>query len=176
MKVIVKIPGTLYGKIFDDLRRRHPFAAERVGFAAGRLGTLADGGRLVLLTRYQSIPDEHYVNDPTVGARIGSEAITNAVQRAYFGRQAREGVFHVHLHGHQGRTGMSFTDKTEIPPMIEGFRAVGRQAPHGIIILSIDHGSVWVWVPANGEAVESSSIAVIGTPVRVIESGASHGF
>lgn len=174
MNVIVKIPGTLYGEILDDLRRQHPFAAERVGFATARLGTLRDGGRLVLLTRYQSIPDEHYINDPTVGARIGSEAITNAMQQAYFGRQAREGLFHVHLHGHHGKTGMSFTDKTEIPPMIEGFQSVGRQAPHGIIILSLDHGSVWVWLPGNGKAVESASVAVIGAPVRVFQDGVSH--
>jgi hypothetical protein len=174
MNVIAKIPGPLYGEMFDDLQRRHPFAAERVGFAAGRLGTLTDGGRLLLLTHYHSIPDEHYINDQSVGARIGSEAITNAMQRAYFGRQVREGVFHVHLHGHHGETGMSFTDKTEIPRMIEGFRSVGRQAPHGIIILSLDHGLVWSWLPGNDDAVEHASVAVIGAPVKVFQRRISH--
>lgn len=173
MNIVVKLTGVLYGEMFDDLRCRHPFAAERVGFATGRLGTLQDDGRLVILTGYQSIPDDQYIDDPSVGARIGSEAITNAMQTAYFGRQAREGVFHVHLHGHCGATGMSRTDQREIPAMIPGFQSVGRQAPHGIIILSLDHGSVWVWLPGNKEAVQAASVAVIGAPIGVFDSGVS---
>jgi hypothetical protein len=173
MNILIKLTGLLHSQMLDDLRRRHPFAAERVGFASGRLGTLQDGGRLVLLTRYQSIPDDQYIDDPTVGARIGSEAITNAMQSAYFGRQAQEGVFHVHLHGHHGKTGMSHTDQREIPPLIPGFQSVGRQAPHGIIILSLDHGSVWVWLPGNKEAIKAASVATIGAPIGVFESGVS---
>jgi hypothetical protein len=172
MNVIVKITGALYGEILDDLRRRHPFAAERVGFASGRIGTLRDGGRMLLLTRYQSIPDDQYIDDPSVGARIGSEAITKAMQAAYFGRQAREGVFHVHLHSNRGTTGMSATDHREIPPMIPGFQSVGRQAPHGIIIVSLDHGSVWVWLPGSEKAIRAASIAVIGAPIGVFVNGA----
>ncbi len=174
MNTLIKLTGTLHKEMLDDLRRRHPFAAERVGFATGRLGTLRDSGRLVLLTRYHSIPDDQYIDDPTVGARIGSDAITNAMQHAYFGRQTREGVFHVHLHGHHGKTGMSYTDQHEIPPMIPGFQSVGRQAPHGIIILSFDHGSVWVWLPGNKEAIHAASVAVIGAPIGVFQNGVSN--
>jgi hypothetical protein len=173
MKVIVKVTGALHREILDDLRRRHPFAAERVGFASGRIATLRDGGQMVLLTRYQSIPDEQYLKDPTVGARIGSEAITKAMQAAYFGRPAREGVFHVHLHGHHGKTGMSRTDQREIPAMIPGFQSVGKQAPHGIVILSLNHGSAWVWLPDNKEPIQAVSVAVIGSPLCVFESGVS---
>jgi hypothetical protein len=114
MKVHIKLTGALHADILRDLMRPHPFAAERVGFVFGRLGSLSDGGRLVLLTRYHSIPDDQYVEDRTVGARIGSEALTWAMQAVYHGRPAREGIFHIHLHGHRGETGMSVTDHPRI--------------------------------------------------------------
>src|SRR5713226_3783448 len=162
MKVIVKLTGALHAEILRDLTRRHPFAAERVGFVSARIGTLVDDGRLILLTRYHSIPDDEYVNDPSVGARIGSAAITWAMQAAYHGRPQREGVFHIHLHGHRGETGMSGVDNREIPPMIPGFQSVGRDAVHGFVILSLDHGSTWVWLPGDQEPSQAVDMAVIG--------------
>ena len=39
-----------------------------------------------------------YVRDSSVGARLGSDAITGAMQTVYHGRSAREGIFHVHMH------------------------------------------------------------------------------
>ena len=98
MKTEIKLTGGLYAEIIRDLMRTHPFAAERVGFVFGRMGSL---GRLILLNRYHSIPDDQYVNDRTVGARIGREALTWAMQAVYQGRPAREGIFHIHLHGHK---------------------------------------------------------------------------
>ena len=169
MKTIIKLTGLLHAEMLRDLTRVHPFAAERVGFVSGRIGSLADDGRLILLTRYHSIPDGEYVNDPSVGARIGSEAITWAMQAAYHGRPQREGVFHIHLHGHRGETGMSGTDGRELPPMIPGFQSVGRDAAHGIIILSLDHGSAWVWLPGHQEPVQAASMAVIGSPIGVFQ-------
>lgn len=169
MKAHIKMTGELHAAMLKDLTRRHPFAAERVGFVFGRLGSLSDGGRLVLLTRYHSIPDDQYVEDHTVGARIGSDALTWAMQAVYHGRPAREGIFHIHLHGHRGETGMSATDSREIPRLIPGFQSVGRDAGHGIIILSVDHGSGWVWVPGSAEPAQVDCISVIGAPIRVFE-------
>jgi hypothetical protein len=171
MRIKIKLTGALHAEIIRDLARPHPFAAERVGFVSGRMGTLADNGRLVLLTRYHSIPDDQYLDDPSVGARIGSEAITWAMQAAFHGRPAREGIFHIHLHGYRGETGMSGTDNREIPRLIPGFQSVGRDAPHGIIILSLDHGSGWVWLPGDKHPVQAISIAVIGAPLAVFDSG-----
>lgn len=164
----IKMSGALYLEILHDLERPHPFAAERVGFVTARMGTLADG-RLILLTGYRSIPDHDYVDDPGVGARIGSDAITWAMQAAYHGRPGREGVFHIHLHGHRGHTAMSGTDSREIPPMITGFQSVGRDAAHGIIILSLNHGSAWVWLPGKPESIQAAGMCVIGSPVSVFE-------
>jgi hypothetical protein len=171
MKILIKLTGALHAEMLHDLTRKHPFAAERVGFVTARIGTLADDGRLILLTGYHSIPDCEYVNDPSVGARIGSDAITWAMQAAYHGRPRCEGIFHVHIHGHRGETGMSGVDSREIPPMIPGFQGVGRDAAHGIIILSLNHGSTWVWLPAQCEPVQADGMAVIGAPVQVFDHG-----
>jgi hypothetical protein len=166
----IKLTGALHAEILQDLKRPHPFAAERVGFVTGRTGTLANG-RLILLTGYHVIADHEYLKDHKVGARIGSEAITWAMRATYHGRPKREGVFHIHLHGHRGPTGMSGTDSREIPPMISGFRSVGRDASHGIIILSLNHGSAWVWLPGDDEAIQAASMSVIGNPIGVFEQG-----
>jgi hypothetical protein len=168
MKTEIKLTGGLYAEIIRDLTRPHPFAAERVGFVFGRMGSL---GRLILLNRYHSIPDDQYVNDPTVGARIGSEALTWAMQAVYQGRPTREGIYHIHLHGYKGKTGMSCTDSREIPKLLPGFQSMGRDAVSGIIILSLDHGSGWVWLPGNKEPFPADSINIIGVPIGVFEQG-----
>lgn len=169
MRTEIKMMGSLYEEITGDLARPHKFAYERVGFVFGKLTSLSNGGSVVLLTRYHSIPDDHYVEDPTVGARIGSEALTAAMQAVYYGRPAKEGVFHIHVHDHLGETGMSGVDRRELPPMMPGFQSVGRDAAHGIIILSRNHGSAWVWLPCNTEPVYADSVVVIGTPIGVFE-------
>ena len=171
MTVEIRMTGSLYDQIHRDLARPHPFAAERIGFAFGRTGSLANAGKLVLLTRYNSIPDEQYVEDETVGARIGRDALTWAMQAVYHGRPAREGVFHVHVHPHEGKTGMSLIDRQEIPKLMPGFQSVGSEAAHGIIILSRDHGAGWVWLPSCREPAAARAISVIGKPLGIFEVG-----
>jgi hypothetical protein len=168
MKISIKLKGSLYDEMIRDLMRQHPFASERVGFVLGRMGSLANGS-MILLNRYHSIPDDQYIDDPTVGARIGSGAMTWAMQATYYGRAAREGVFHVHLHDCDGPTGMSRTDRSEIPSLIPGFQSVSRDAAHGILILSRNHGSSWVWLPGSKESQSVDTINVIGVPVGVFE-------
>src|SRR5207247_886817 len=114
-------------------------------------------------------PDEQYLEDRTVCARIGREAITWAMQAVYHGRPAHEGIFHVHLHDHRGATGMSPVDRDEIPKLIPGFQSVGPEAVHGMIILSRDHGAGFVWLLGHLEAVTAGTISVIGKPVQVFE-------
>jgi len=169
MKIEIKFSGALYSEMIQDLARPHPFASERVGFAFGRLASLSDRGSLVLLNRYHPIPDSEYLDDATVGARIGPDALTWAMQEVYRGRSVHEGVFHVHLHSHEGQTGMSWTDQREIPRMIPGFRSVGSEGAHGILIFSLDHGTGWVWLPQNPNNIQVSSVTVIGCPIRVFE-------
>jgi hypothetical protein len=167
MRLDIKLTGALYDQIMLDLVRPHPFAGERVGFVSARIGSGAGQDKLILLNCYHSIPDDHYVDDPTVGARIGSASMTWAMQDVYHGRRAREGIFHIHVHGHLGETGMSGTDNREIPKLIPGFQSVGSEGAHGIIILSNDHGTGWVWLPGCKETTRANSISVIGVPVKV---------
>ena len=169
----IKMTGLLYEELKEDLARPHPFAAERVGFVFGKLGSLPEDGKTVVLTRYHSIPDTQYEEDDTVGARIGSGAMTAAMQAVFQGRAAREGIFHIHIHDHQGPTGMSRVDAHDLPPMMPGFQAMSRSAPHGIIILSRDHGSGWVWLPDQDEPIYTKSITVIGTPIHVFQQKAA---
>jgi hypothetical protein len=169
MSIQFKLSGALYRETMRDLERPHRFAAERVGFVSGRLSSLTGSGKLVLLTRYHSIPDDYYIDDPYVGARINSEAITRAMHVVYHGRSTCEGIFHVHLHQHRGEPRPSPTDWREIPKMMPGFQAVGRQAAHGMILLSADHAAAWVWLPGQGEPTTADSISVIGFPIQVFE-------
>ncbi len=171
MKIEIRFTGAMHQSILQDLMRPHPFAAERVGFATNRMGTLADGGRLLLLNRYHPVPDEQYLDDPTVGARIGPEAITWAMQAGYYGRPRHEGLLHVHLHAHRGKTRMSRVDSCEIPKLMPGFRSVGKDAAHGILILSLDDASAWVWLSGVKEPVAAGRVSVIGRKVEIFESG-----
>jgi hypothetical protein len=169
---LIKLTGSLHAEMLKDLARPHPFAGERVGFALGHRGSLENSESLVLLHRYYAIPDHQYMEDRAVGARIGRDAITWGMQAAYRGRQTREGVFHVHLHAHKGRTDMSMVDRRETPEVVRGFHTVGTDAAHGILILSLDHASGWVWPPRSDELVAASSVCVIGHPIRNFEKRA----
>lgn len=157
-----KLTAVLYRTILEDLSRPHPIAAERAGFVFGRATDLGSDRRLILLTTYRSIPDRHYVEDDSVGARIGAHAITEAMQAVYAGRGAGQGIFHVHLHCHNGPPRMSSVDHSELPPMLPGFHSVGRGAPHGIMILSLTHAAAWVYQP-EGDLIGASRISVIGS-------------
>jgi hypothetical protein len=169
MKIDAKLSGSLHHLIIKDLTRPHAFAEERVGFVFGRMGSLADEGKVILLSRYHSIPDDQYVNDPSVGARIDRKAITWAMQAVYFARQTHEGIFHVHLHDLPGETTMSAVDSLEIPRLLPGFQAAGRDAAHGIVVFSRNHGSAWVWLPGHREPIVADSLSVIGAPIGVFK-------
>ncbi len=169
MNIHLKLTDALYRDVTRDLGRPHPFALERIGFVLGRIGTHTDESTIIYLTKYHVIPDEHYIFDRAVGARIGPEAIVWATQAAFHGRPLKEGIFHIHLHSHNGVTAMSATDAREIPKLLPGFRSVGREACHGIIILSLDHGSAWISLPDKTELIAAKSINVIGAPIRIFE-------
>ena len=165
----LRLTRQLYKQVIGDLDRSHPFAAERVGFLYGRPAVLTDGSVVEMLYRYESIPNEHYVKDPHVGARIGSAAINGAMQTVFKGQARSEGAFHVHLHGNLGPPGMSTTDRLELPPLIPGFQSVGTAAPHGIVILSRNHGTAWVWLPGETEPQVADRITVVGAPIDIFE-------
>ena len=166
----IRLTRSLYDLIQSDIARPHPFAYERIGFAYGKIGNRHGRDPLVILYRYSSVLDEHYVEDSKVGARIGGDAITDVMQQILDHRSEQEGAFHVHVHDHPGPTGLSHTDRSEIPLLIPSFKAVGKEAAHGFIIFSKNHGLSWVWLPGQREPVSASRIVVVGAPLSIFEA------
>lgn len=168
MMLDVKLSGKLIEVMRSDLLRPHPFAAERIGFVRAKTTTTYGDRRLLLLSGYEPIPDNQYIRDRKVGARIDRLAITRGSQLAFLGRESGEGVFHVHMHCSMGAPDMSFVDSHEIPPLVDTFRAVGRLGPHGILILSSDSLALWVWLPGDAVAVRPRQVSVIGNPLTIV--------
>ncbi len=154
MPVTIQLPRKLYEGMLADLRRPHPHAAERIGFLYGRLTTL-----IIVMTRYVPVPDEQYVVDYTVGARINGDAIRAAMQGVL---DSGDGVFHTHLHEWPGRPSFSPTDDEELPNLIPAFRAVGRDQAAGLFLLSPDSAISDVWLPGARGPERASRISVVG--------------
>lgn len=93
MRVAFKITRALLNNVLDDLRRSHPFAAERVGFVSCRVGRLEPSGWVVLAHNFHPVADDDYLRDRTVGAMMGPAAIRKALQIALSNEVC---VFHVH--------------------------------------------------------------------------------
>ena len=162
MKVRFKITTALLTEIRNDLRRPHPFAYERVGFISAGLSTSGEG-LLVLARQYRPVAGDEYLNDPTVGAMMGPDAIRNALQWAL-----RDGVamFHVHTHGGHGVPGFSRIDLRENAKFVPDFFKVAPQCAHGAIVLSdtAAHGLIWVSRPRPNHFI--TSFVEVGVPLR----------
>jgi hypothetical protein len=165
MNTIMRIPRQLAHDMREDLLRPHAYAAERVGFARIAVGT-GDDSLILLPTSYWAVPDDQYVNDPYVGARINATAIRSAMQDGLCGGH---GLFHVHLHEHKGRTRLSPTDRAEIPKLVNSFRAVGPNSPHGFLILTLDHALAVVWPGGQTAGIPVSKISIVGYPTEILE-------
>ena len=157
---------SLFDEMVHDLRRPHPFATERVGFAYGRLANAHSEWPLILIARYVPLADERYVPDDTVGARIDSEAIRSGMQGVL---KHNEGCFHVHLHDWPGRPAFGHTDRAELPRVASSFRNVGQKYGHGLLLLSSDSAHAEVWMPGKRDAV-SARINIVGFPMSLIEA------
>lgn len=162
MNIKVRLARSLLEQVRADLTRPHPFAAERVGFLYGQL--MDAGDPLVLMTGYEPVADERYINDPFAGARIDSQAIRNAMQ-GILDRQ--QGAFHVHMHHWPGRPVMSHMDAEEIPRVVTGLRRVGPHQANGIVLLHDVECAAWVWLPGHENAIEAQSVSVVGFPFHV---------
>src|SRR5581483_7393114 len=81
MNIVFRFAAELMTEVRADLARPHPFAYERVGFISIRAAALADG-LLLLADSYFPVPDEEYIDDPSVGAMLGQEAIRKALDLA----------------------------------------------------------------------------------------------
>ena len=164
MKVIFKMTQTLLSEIRSDLRRPHPYAAERVGFISCRAGRLKEG-IIILAGRYHPLADERYEEHSWAGAMIDAIAFRDAMQYTF---ETRASMFHVHLHDWPGRPRFSAVDDRESRKFVPGFSNVTPGMPHGAIVLSADAAVGRCWVPENRTPLEIEQFVFIGAPIRKV--------
>ena len=162
MKVRFKITSALLTEIRSDLRRPHPFAHERVGFITAGLSAGASG-LLVLAREYRPVADDEYLDDPTVGAMMGPDAIRNALQWAL---QDGIAIFHVHTHGGHGIPSFSGIDLRENAKFVPDFFKVAPQCAHGAIVLSDTAAHGLIWVARSRPNHYITSFVEVGVPLR----------
>jgi molybdopterin/thiamine biosynthesis adenylyltransferase len=161
LSITLRIPSALYRAAMQDLRRPHPFAAERVGFFSTSLKRIKDKEAIITITDYHSVPDEYYVDDPSVGAKINSNAIREALQRIL---TTKRGCLHVHLHDHNSRPTPSFTDQESLPPLVESFSHINRELANGYLILSRDSFFAAIQIQGVKRLLHPAKVTVVGYP------------
>lgn len=165
MNITLRIPQSIYEDAKSDLERSHAYAAERVGFFSTSL--LADeNDPVVLVTGYQGVPDEHYIDDFRSGARINSQVIRTCLQRIL---DDGCGQLHVHVHGHTGLPWPSGMDERELPPLVRSMVVVGGAQAHGGVILSEDGACATLWMPGHKEPQTVKRISIVGFPLQFVK-------
>ncbi len=154
-----------------DLAHRHAFAAERVGFISVRAAHTRSN-LIVLAERYYPVADDDYVDDPTVGAMMGQEAIRKALNIALL---QPVGMFHVHMHEHRGHPGFSRTDLHEQPKFVPDFFKVRRNMPHGAIVLSHDRAAGRIWLSPE-TVVNISEFNIVDSQMMIDVERPGDGF
>lgn len=155
----LRLTATLRDSILGDLRRLHPFAFERIGFLSLASGNLENGHALLLGLEYHPVPDDQYVADAMVGARIGTEAIRGAIGRVL---RTGRGLLHVHLHDHVGQPGFSWQDQAEQPRLISSFVNADPTVAHGMLVLSRTSAAAWIWLPGDSGPTVPEQITIVG--------------
>jgi hypothetical protein len=168
----IRITRGMVDEIRTDLRRPHAFAAERVGFLLARAGNQTGAEWVVLPLTYQPVLDEHYMDDPKVGARVGSDAIRAVMQTLL---QHGLTALHVHMHEHAGRPRFSRVDLANYPALISGFRNVAPRVAHGALLLSEDSCDALVWLPGSDQLLGGGRIVVVGRPTGFFDGGELYG-
>jgi hypothetical protein len=142
MRTIFRATADFLKGVRQDLERPHAFAAERVGFISVRAANA--GKNLLLLAHgYHPVDDGDYVNDQSVGAMMGQEAIRKALNIALL---QPVGMIHVHMHGHRGVPGFSRIDLSEQDYFVPDFFKVRKAMPHGAMVLSHDKAAGRIWL------------------------------
>lgn len=140
--VIFRATTPFLAHVREDLMRPHAFAHERVGFITVRAAQGAES--IVLIAdNYYPVADEDYLEDFTVGAMIGQEALRKALQLALL---KGVGVFHVHMHALTPGLWFSSVDLREQVKFVPDFFSVCPQMPHGAIVLNAKTAAGRVWL------------------------------
>ena len=162
MTAEIRLSRQLVDQVQADLRRRHPFAHERVGFLSCRTAALPAGGVIIIPAAYYRLEDDEYVESDEAGAMMTEIAIGRAMQRAYHDRMS---IVHVHEHGHNGRPDFSGIDIREAHEFVPDFFNACPRQPHGLMVLSRDYAAGLVW-RHGGAAAQPASVTIVGAPMR----------
>jgi len=162
MNLTLRIPQTVLAFARQDLSRRHPFAFERIGFFRCRPTERPD---LVVVTAYDPVADDQYVEDSHAGACIGPAAIQSAMQRIL---THKVGQIHVHQHEHTGVPGPSSTDSANQPRLVASFRNLDPNLPHGSVILSDTHAWGEFALPGRRQFEKLKSVSVVSGRVEFL--------
>ena len=163
MTLQFKITRRLLQEIRQDLVRPHPFAYERVGFISAALSFAADN-MWILARSYRPVADNDYLEDPTVGAMMGPEAIRKALQWAMLERVA---IFHVHTHGGRDQPGFSRVDLREQAKFVPNFFQIAPQCPHGAIVLSDTSAYGHIWLDGDEPHEVITRFVEVGMPLNI---------
>lgn len=162
MKVRFKITADLLANIRADLTRPHAFAHERVGFISAGISSMAQD-IMILARAYRPVRDDDYLNDPSVGAMMGREAIRKGLEWAMQGGHA---MFHVHTHGGRGIPGFSGIDLRENRKFVPDFFKVTPRCPHGALVLSDTAASGQIWFGRDREPAGIDEFVVVGPSLQ----------
>jgi proteasome lid subunit RPN8/RPN11 len=164
MRFHFKITVALLDSIVADLRRPHPFAAERAGFIGCKVSGCRTG-TLILAHTYISLADDWYLDDQRFGCVFNSEAMRAALQCALTNDAS---MFHVHLHDHPGLPWFSRPDIRESARYVPDFWNVKPTLPHGTLVLSADAAAGLCWYPKVKKPIRISAITAVGCPMRFL--------
>jgi hypothetical protein len=161
---VIRIARSLLAKIEADLHRPHAFAAERVGYLLARWA--ADDRACVLLPfDYLPVADDHYIDDPSVGARFSGAAIRAALQATL-----DHGCACLHVHAHPPvMPYFGGLDLAEQDRLIPSFIATVPSAPHGALLLHGTGGIARIWGPGRGRPPASGRVTTVGFPMTFSE-------
>ncbi len=133
------------------------------------IGKQLENTLMVLAGSYLPVSDEDYIDDPTVGAKIGSTAIRSAMQHSL---DTGMGVMHVHMHEGKGRPGFSSTDRNSMNKLMPSFFNVSPDVPHGALVFNQDCIAGVVWKDKKASLI-ISRVSVVGYPCE-FSGGISH--
>ena len=158
----LKVTSMLLDEVRRDLVRPHAFAHERVGFLKAALA-LSENDCAILVHSYTPVADNDYLNDPSVGAMMGPDAISMAMAAAFEDHVA---LFHVHSHGGRGIPHFSGVDLRENQKFVPDFFKVCPQRPHGAVVLSATHAYGHVWLEPGAAAHPIDQFQLVGPHYR----------
>lgn len=167
MKIIFKISSKLFKDIQMDLARPHDVAAERVGFVGCPVSDIKNG-LMILAENYYQVADDDYLDDQSVGAMMGPDAIRKALQTAY---NHRLSMFHIHSHDHYGTPWFSRLDLRENTKFVPDFWNVQPNFPHGALVFSLDRAAGLCWIPRKKRPFRIDEIVIVGAPMKFVRHG-----